>query len=207
VRITDTAHRGPNDGESGSPMIGMIGMRGVSLVQAALGLAVASLFVALAIPTVSRALQASHQERLAGTAQVLFAAIRHYEEDHGSPPPPGSKQPDGLNLRTLAPLSQAGYLVDTDEILSLLRDGRVTAYDCPESAGEAGFWILLVDRSRPEIQLLAAATDAFPLAPGQWLEGIYQIRGDRLVKLRDASLAPTHRTQSPLGLATERDDG
>lgn len=179
----------------------------MSLVQAALGLAVASLLVALAIPTVSRALQASRQERLAGTAQELFSAIRRYEEDHGFPPPPGSKQPEGLNLRTLAPLSQAGYLVNSEEILSLLRDGRVTAYDRPGLTGEAGFWLLLVDRSRPEIQLLAAATDSFPLAPGQWLEGIYQIRGDRLVKLRDAPRAPAREASSPPGLATGRDDG
>ncbi len=165
--------------------------RGITLVELLVVLLTLSLLVALAVPATTRALQSAHRTRLAGIGQALFHAVQRYVVDHGHPPPPGSSQVDGLNLRTLAPLAPAGYLPHPGALLDALRDRRVTAYDTPGPPGKEGFWMLLIDGERAEIQVLVASTDQFPLSPGVWIEGIYQLRGNRLERLADAR--PTER--------------
>ena len=160
--------------------------RGLTLLETLIALVLVGLLASLAVPTLGRALLVARQQRLASAAGQIFTAVRRYQADHGRPPAPGSLQPDGFNLRTLAPLADRGYLAGTDGILAQLKDGRVTAYDTSGPEGTGGFWLLLIDADSPELQILAASTDNFPLSPGHWLEGIYLLRGDRLEKLRGA---------------------
>ncbi|MDQ7086654.1 MAG: hypothetical protein Q9Q13_01815 [Acidobacteriota bacterium] len=172
----------------------------MTLLETLLALALVAILTSLAVPTFGRALVAARQQRLAAAAGQIFTAVRRYQADHGHPPAPGSLRPDGFNLRTLTPLADRGYLAGPEAILTQLKDRRVTAYDTSGPDGSSGFWLLLIDADSPELQILAASTDDFPLAPGRWLEGIYLLRGEQLEKLRGApSLAPTRRTRAAGG--------
>jgi hypothetical protein len=167
--------------------------RGVSLT--ALGLAAAALvaLVSTAIPLAQRWQQTAAIDRLCDDGAKLFDAIVRYNAHHGFPPPDGTRSPEGMNVRTFAPLSTQGYLDDAETILASLEGERVMAYDTPGLPGREGFWLILADRQHPEIQLLVASTDAFPMAPETWLEGIYLIRGSSLEKLRALPLNDTSR--------------
>ena len=169
----------------------------MTLLETLVALTLVGILASLAVPTLSRALVVARQQRLASSAGQIFAAVRRYQADHGRPPAPGSLRPDGFNLRTLTPLADRGYIAGPESILAQLKDRRVTAYDTSGPDGSGGFWLLLIDADSPELQILAASTDDFPLAPGQWLEGIYLLRGEKLEKLRGAPpLAPTEKTQA-----------
>ncbi|RMG44970.1 MAG: hypothetical protein D6718_08840 [Acidobacteria bacterium] len=159
---------------------------GVTLAELVIVGSVVAAVVLLALPVAKQAAQWRSQRRLSRAAAVLFEALEAYHSDRGSFPPPGANQPDGFNLRTLEPLSTHGYLRRPQELLSLLRGRRVSAYDSDED----GFWLLLVDAHRPEIQIVVASTDRFPLQPESWIEGIYRLEGSRLVRLRAEPAGP-----------------
>ncbi len=172
--------------------------RGVTLVELLVVLGVLAVLVSISIPFGTRALQEARQQRLVAVGRSLFVAVERYVADHGHPPWPGASIPGGLNLRTLEPLHGGGYLNHSAGLVEPLRDGRVTAYDTPGLPGSEGFWLLLVDKNRPEVQVLAASTDEFPLAPGTHLEGIYLVRGHRLLHV-DSPSAPTRSARANRG--------
>lgn len=95
-----------------------------------------------------------------------------------------------LNVKTLDPLSTRGFITDPDELLSVLEDNRVLAYHAP---GSQQYWLLVADKKQPKLKLLVARTDAYPAAPGEWLDGLYLIRGDELQRLD--SKPPTARDE------------
>lgn len=133
--------------------------------------------------------------RLTADASSVYLAIARFEDDHGAPPAPGAGRESGLNLRTLAPLSTGGYLPEAPAILARLHDGRVTAYDARDDRS-GGFWMVLTDVEDPRMQVLAARTDAFPLATETWIEGLFTWEGDALRKLApppDAATANRRR--------------
>lgn len=177
--------------------------RGMTLPELLTGLGVAGLLMVAAVPTYGRSLQAAAIKGLSRDGQVLQAALARYQSDHGHPPTPGSEGQDGLNLRTLAPLTTDGYLTNETALLARLQDKRVLAYDTPGLPGREGYWLLLVDAARPEIQMLVAATDQFPLAPDQWVEGVYLIRGS---KLEPVATAPLPDEPEPESAAEPKSD-
>lgn len=160
--------------------------RGVTLIELLFLVAIVLVALVLSVPFAARSLQSAAINRLADDGKSLFEAIVRYQSDHGHPPYPGSAEDEGLNLRTLAPLTTAGYFRNAEALLSRLSDHRLLAYDTPGLPGREGFWMILVDAQRPEIQVLVASTDQFPLTPDSFLEGIYLIRGMSLEKLDDA---------------------
>ncbi len=160
--------------------------KGITLIELLVAVAIMAILTVESFPAISRSRQASAIERLATDGEQIFQSLARYQSDHGRLPYPGVGDGEGLNLRTLAPLTTAGYLVSPDAILARLSDHRVLAYDTPGLPGREGFWLILVDAKRPELQVLVASTDQFPLAPDTFIEGIYLIRGTTLEKLRDA---------------------
>lgn len=161
-------------------------VRGLTLIESLVLVAIVAVALVLAMPIASRSLQRAAINRLADDGKSLFESIVRFQSDHGHPPYPGSADDDGLNLRTLAPLTTAGYFRNADALLSRLSDHRLLAYDTPGLPGREGFWMILVDGQRPGIQVLVASTDQFPLTPDTFIEGIYLIRGTSLEKLDDA---------------------
>ncbi len=164
--------------------------RGISLLELVLSVAIVATLATLSVPASRRVVDRAHVARLAADGRVLAAALLRWEADHGAPPPAGASRPGGFNTRTLDPLVARGYLLSPAPILGHLAKGRVTVYDAPgaEPGAGRGFWLVLTDAGRPGLQVLVASTDAFPLAPGDWIEGIYLLRGDRLERIDRAPL-------------------
>ena len=164
--------------------------QGMSLVELLACLAIVAVLATLAVPAARRVHDRSRLALLAADGRVLAGALLRWEADHGTPPPAGASSPDGFNTRTLDPLVSGGYLLAPAPILSHLADGRVAVYDAPGAQPGAGrgFWLVLVDRDVPGLAVVVASTDAFPLTPGTWIEGIYLLRGDRLERIDRAPL-------------------
>lgn len=146
-----------------------------------------ALVVAAALPLWTALNEKSRAEALADDGLRLLEALLAFEQENGIPPRPGAGQQEGFNLRTLEPLTSAGFVGKPDELLAGLRGRRISAYDAPGLAGGEGFWAILQDLENPGIQVVAASTDSFPLTPDTWIEGVYLLRGDELQRVRVAS--------------------
>jgi len=171
-------------------MTGYQRQSGISAVELLLGFAVVAVIAALAVPAISRVSRRSRLETLTEGAESFYRAVRRFEADHGRPPRPGAAQLAGLNLRTLDPLADTGYLADPQQLLAGLDHHRLTAYDTPGEGAHPGFWAILTAEEQPGLQVIAASTDDFPLAPGQWIEGVYLLRGEQLELLREGGPLP-----------------
>ncbi|UCF69157.1 MAG: hypothetical protein JSV80_07705 [Acidobacteriota bacterium] len=157
---------------------------GITATELLIVVAVLALIVVVTLPVAARWASRDNERRLVEVGNALFEALEQYRADHGQVPPPGAGAPGGFNLRTLAPLSTDGYVTDSEPRLAALRRRRVSAYD--SIAGSEAYWALLVDRDDPDVQVIVASTDAFPLLPDTWLDGVYVLRGERLEKQRRA---------------------
>ncbi len=169
--------------------------RGISLPELLVSVAIVAVLATMAVPASRRVVDRAHLARLATDGRVLASALLRWQADHGTPPPAGATRPDGFNTRTLDPLVSRGYLLAPAPILGHLAGNRVTVYDAPgaEPGAGRGFWLVLTDGAIPGLQVVVASTDAFPLAPGTWVEGIYLLRGDRLERIDRAPLPTTFR--------------
>lgn len=172
--------------------------RGLSLAELVATLGLLTLIGVMAVPLVNRAMQAAAVRRLQEGGRTLYASLQRYQEDNGHPPRPAGGGDDGFNLRTLAPLTTGGYLTDPGSLLARFRDARVLAYDTPGLPGREGFWLIVGERTRPEIQLLIASTDQFPLTPDTFLEGLFLIE-DATVRRLEGPPLPAEESEGDRG--------
>ncbi|GEM_PF-3405366 len=163
---------------------------GLTLLEVLLVIAMLGILSVAAIPTMQRAHHAARFGKIVADGTAISRAILHFAADHGAPPPAGTRNGSGLNLHTLAPLSDTGYLRDSHAILSHLDGRQITAYDTPGPPERGGFWLIMTDARYRGLQILVASTDMFPLAPDTWLEGIYRIEGGEVHKIEGLPPAP-----------------
>lgn len=164
-----------------SRSIDVSSQRGFGLVQGVLLVALLSVCLVLTIRTARVMLEQARIADLAEAGQKIWMALDRYEAATGNNLSAGS-DPGDLNLRTLVPL-RGSYLTRADDVIAQLHEGRISAYD---SGPDGSFWLLLVKRNQPQIQVLIADTADFPPLKGIALHGVYVFRGGELHKLHDS---------------------
>jgi hypothetical protein len=142
------------------------------------------IWVVIAVPFTKSALVAAElrarQEATEREAVEVYQAFCDYYQRNKEFPDSGADR--GFDTGTLDPLRRRGYY--SGSLTSRLLNQRVDGYDSPDDRGpNQEFWLEFTLASDPASRWVIARSDDAPLGGGDWLDGVYALRGDRLEAL------------------------
>jgi len=112
---------------------------------------------------------------VASECKALYMAFQIYATEHGTYP--NATSSPTFQLDTFEPLEYGGNLQ------SHLVGDKADQYDSPDDQGSnKEFWLVMTLARYPSIRFVVASSDNAPVASGQWLEGVYEVKGGQVTK-------------------------
>jgi prepilin-type N-terminal cleavage/methylation domain-containing protein len=151
---------------------------GFTLTELMIVTMVIGLLASIAAPKVNDVLVRAHVNSIVADGKLLYTG---FQEFHASAfGYPNSTSNPAFNLVTFEPLRSMGYY--QGNTLERLNNQQADSYNSPDDEGpNQEFWVQLTLRIDPSYQVVIASSDNAPLAPGQWLEGVYTFKDGVLI--------------------------
>ncbi|HUC43150.1 MAG TPA: prepilin-type N-terminal cleavage/methylation domain-containing protein [Candidatus Sulfotelmatobacter sp.] len=129
-------------------------MRGFTLIETLLCVAIIGLLAATAVPLYQGAVAKAQHAALIGDMYELYGAFMRYYVDHGSfPTDTGGSR---FNVTTLEPLTSSGYFSSADGLKLKLLNNRLRTYVAPDANGpDADFLVIAVSKDDPNYWVYA----------------------------------------------------
>ena len=127
-------------------------------------------------PVLERARRKDELHLVSLEAHALYDAFQsYYNLNRRYPDPVNAPRFDPA---TLEPLRRRGYYRGSIE--RFLAGGQVDAYDSPsDQEPNREFWLEMSLASDPSVRILIARSDDAPLGQGNWMDGVFIVRGGK----------------------------
>jgi len=152
-------------------------MRGFTIVETLIVVAIIGLIAATAIPIYQGATVKAQRMALAGDMRELYSAFMRYNVDHGRFP--RDTGVGALNTRTLSPLSTGGYFGSAQGLTVKTKDGRMLFYWAPDWEGPDSDFIIARSKVDPNVWVYAMHYDFGGLFA---YDGVYLLLNGVLVR-------------------------
>jgi hypothetical protein len=132
-------------------------------------------------PALERARRTNELHLLSVEAHALYDAFQSYYNLNRCYPDPVNAP--RFEPATLEPLRRRGYYRGSIE--KFLAGGQVDAYDSPSGQeSNREYWLEMTFASDPSVRILIARSDDAPLGQGNWMDGVFIVRGGKSEPLK-----------------------